>query len=257
VSGPFTSITPWQVAENRRRDLLVVQDGRVRVAEIVLEYLKGLAWPVVAVVLIFLLRDHLGGLVGRIQTISTPAGGLEFAADVNQLHSAAVEAADSNVITLQGSGADSSPTAYSADTGIGAFEALRDVSATAPEAAILAAWRLVELRLVEAQGLVSGQHPATERGSRVFPITPRRWTESLVTCGLDVDVADLIHDLVTLRNRAAHSVDISGISAMEYVESSAAVWVLLGRFMTGISPETSMPRQTPGESFTHSGDPAE
>jgi hypothetical protein len=214
----------------------VVQDGRVRVAEIVLEYLKGLAWPVVAIVLIFLLRDHLGGLVGRIQTISTPAGGLEFAADVNQLHSAAVEAADNSMIGRYRSSATSSQAEPSASTGIDAFEALRDVSATAPEAAILAAWRLVELRLVEAQELVSGRHLTTERGSRVFPITPRRWTESLVACGLDIDVADLIHDLVTLRNRAAHSVDISGISAMEYVESSAAVWVLLSRFMTGISP---------------------
>ncbi|MFJ2954296.1 hypothetical protein [Streptomyces sp. NPDC087270] len=222
----------------------VVQHGGVTVAAIVLEYLKALAWPAVALVLIFLLRDHLGGLVERIQTISTPAGGLEFAADVNQLHSAAVEAAANDVIVRRRSGPDSPSVAPSESTSLGAFEALRDVAETAAEAAILAAWRLVELQLVEAQSLVGGHHPAPEHGSRVFPITPRRWTESLVACGLDTDVADLIHDLVTLRNRAAHSVDISGISAMEYVESCAAVWVLLGRFMTGIASETRMPRPT-------------
>lgn len=150
----------------------VVQHGVVRVAEIVLEYLKGLAWPAVALVLIFLLRNHLGGLVGRIQTISTPAGDLAFAAEVNQLHSAAVEAADNDVIARQHSGPGSPLAAPSENVGTGAFEALRDVAATAPEAAILAAWRLVELRLVEAQGLVGGHHPAPERASRVFPITP-------------------------------------------------------------------------------------
>jgi hypothetical protein len=233
----------------------------VRVAEIVLEYLKGLAWPAVAGVLIFLLRDHLGGLVGRIQTISTPAGGLEFAADVNQLHSAAVEAADNEGIVRRRNVPGNSSAAGPESAGIGAFEALRDVAATAPEAAILAAWRLAELRLVEAQGLVDGHQHRPERGSRIFPITPRRWTERLVACGLDADVADLIHDLVTLRNRAAHSVDISGISAMEYVESCAAVWVLLGRFMSGIAPEMYMPRQTaapaPDDGVTGRGNPAD
>ncbi|MFI0724342.1 hypothetical protein [Streptomyces sp. NPDC021224] len=221
----------------------------MEIAEIVLAYIRTLTWPAVTVTLIYLLRDHLTGLVDRIRVISTPAGELEFAADVNQLHEAVVEAADED--DHAGTGSDA---AHGGDAQRpSAFDALRDVAVTAPEAAIMAAWRRVELRLSEAQQIVGDSTPyGGEPSYRVFPITPRRWAERLVAAGLDADVADLIAELVALRNRAAHSIDISGISAIEYVESCAVVWVLLGRFMAA-RQEANPPAHRPDSAVPEQG----
>ncbi|MGV9251369.1 hypothetical protein [Streptomyces sp. NPDC003697] len=200
-------------------------------AKIVLAYVEALTWPVMVVGLVYLLRTHLAGLIGRLSMISTPAGDLEFAADVNQVHNAVVEAV-SEQNSSQNPGDSRSGVRYDGQD-LGAFDALRDVAASAPDAAIMAAWRRVELRLSEAHCLVRGTSWNNVAARRVFPITPRRWTEDLVAAGLDADVAEIIAELVSLRNRAAHSHDVSGISALEYVESCAVVWALLGRFMAG------------------------
>jgi hypothetical protein len=216
----------------------------VEIAKIVLAYVEVLTWPVMAVILVYLLRAHLAGLIRRLSLISTPAGDLEFAADVNQVHSAAVEAVGGSI-----AGPSQLRGVYQSDTqgsgqDPGIFDALRDVVASAPDAAIMAAWRRVELRLFEAHCLVQGISPSTGRPLRVFPITPRRWAEDLVTAGMDADVSEIIAELVNLRNRAAHSPDVSGISALEYVESCAVVWTLLGRFMATYGLNSgSMPHQ--------------
>ncbi|MFH8656774.1 hypothetical protein [Streptomyces afghaniensis] len=199
-------------------------------AKIVLAYVEALAWPVMIVILVYLLRTHLVGLIGRLSVISTPAGDLEFAADVNQVHNAAVEAVSESDSTSPIPDHSRSDVRHGGQE-LDAFDALRDVAASAPDAAIMAAWRRVELRLSEAHRLVRGTSWNNEHTHRVFPITPRRWAEDLVAADLDTDVAEIIAELVALRNRAAHSPDVSGISALEYVESCAAVWALLGRFI--------------------------
>ncbi|MEU6672141.1 hypothetical protein [Streptomyces sp. NPDC046727] len=214
-------------------------------AKIVLAYVEALTWPVMIVMLVYLLRTHLAGLIGRLSVISTPAGDLEFAADVNQVHNAVVEAVGGSDSASRTPGILRSQVRHGAQD-LGAFDALRDVAASAPDAAIMAAWRRVELRLSEAHCLVRGTSWENERTHRVFPITPRRWAEDLVATGLDADVAEIIAELVSLRNRAAHSPDVSGISALEYVESCAVVWALLGRFMAAHDPSgESMITQPP------------
>lgn len=80
----------------------------------------------------------------------------------------------------------------------------------------------------------------------MFPVTPRRWIDQIVAAGLDGDIADIVSELITLRNRAAHSPDISGISALEYVESCAVVWGLLGRFLDSYRKTSMLPREPSG-----------
>ncbi|TXL88093.1 hypothetical protein [Streptomyces sp. IB2014 016-6] len=201
----------------------------MEIAKIVLEYLKVVIWPSIVIVGGYAMREHLATLFGRIQAISTPAGDLEFAADVNHLHDAALEAAvdtEAEAATLTHPLSHSEPPDAQE-----AFVVLREVAETAPEAAIMAAWRRVELRLAEAHAVVEGAPTGTQQARRVFPVTPRRWIDQIVAAGLDADIADIVSELITLRNRAAHSADISGISALEYVESCAVVWELLGRFL--------------------------
>ncbi|MFC9105547.1 hypothetical protein ACFT08_31810 [Streptomyces rochei] len=216
----------------------------MEIAKLVLEYLKVVLWPLITIVGAYILREHLANLFGRIQAISTPAGDLEFAADVNHLHDAALEAA---VDTEADTDALSHPPSRSEPPdGHEAFAVLREVAETAPEAAIMAAWRRVELRLAEAHAVVEGAPAGTLQARRVFPVTPRRWIARIVAAGLDEDIADIVSELITLRNRAAHSADISGISALEYVESCAVVWTLLSRFLDSYRRTSVVPRPTSG-----------
>ncbi|MEU8447070.1 hypothetical protein ACFY72_04750 [Streptomyces globisporus] len=216
----------------------------MEIAKIVLEYLKVLIWPFTAMLGGYAMRRHLAGLFRRIQAISTPAGDLEFAADVNHLHDAALEA----VVDAEGEAdvLDPPPSRAAPPDGLEAFAVLREVAETAPEAAIMAAWRRVELRLAEAHAVVEGTPSTTQQARRVFPVTPRRWIDQIVAAGLDGDIADIVSELITLRNRAAHSPDISGISALEYVESCAVVWGLLGRFLDSYRKTSMLPREPSG-----------
>ncbi|MFD5027031.1 hypothetical protein [Streptomyces sp. NPDC058373] len=68
-------------------------------AELVLKYVRALAWPFVALVLIWCLRRHLAGAVARLSRVDTPAGSLEFAheAQVTQEVAAELDAEDAGL----------------------------------------------------------------------------------------------------------------------------------------------------------------
>lgn len=51
------------------------------IAELVLEYLDALVWPVVTVVLVWMVRAQIQQAFGRLTRLETPAGTLEFAAE--------------------------------------------------------------------------------------------------------------------------------------------------------------------------------
>ncbi|MGJ5693928.1 hypothetical protein GTW50_12745 [Streptomyces sp. SID7815] len=52
----------------------------MEIAKLVLEYVKALAWPVFAAVLLWALRAQLRDVVSRLTRVETPAGSAEFAA---------------------------------------------------------------------------------------------------------------------------------------------------------------------------------
>ncbi|MFD9504761.1 hypothetical protein [Streptomyces sp. NPDC060035] len=56
------------------------QDAAVEIAKLVLEYVKALAWPVFAAVLLWVMRAQLRHAIGRLTRVETPAGSAEFAA---------------------------------------------------------------------------------------------------------------------------------------------------------------------------------
>lgn len=51
------------------------------IAELVLKYLDTLVWPVVTVVLVWMLRAQIRQAFGRLTRLETPAGTLEFEAE--------------------------------------------------------------------------------------------------------------------------------------------------------------------------------
>ncbi|MDQ0796193.1 hypothetical protein [Streptomyces sp. B1I3] len=57
----------------------------MEIAELVLKYVEALAWPLVTLVLVYGLRAHIRGAFGRLTRLETPAGSLEFAAEVREL----------------------------------------------------------------------------------------------------------------------------------------------------------------------------
>ncbi|MFF2655567.1 hypothetical protein [Streptomyces sp. NPDC058045] len=61
------------------------------VAELVLEYVKALAWPLVAVGLGLLFRNQLASVIDRVSRVETPAGSVEFAAEARATRRVAEE----------------------------------------------------------------------------------------------------------------------------------------------------------------------
>lgn len=75
-------------------------DGRqynlVDIAELVLKYLRTLAWPAVAFGAIWTLRTQLRAAVARVTRVETLAGSIEFAAEVREVLNQAESAADAD-----------------------------------------------------------------------------------------------------------------------------------------------------------------
>ncbi|MDX2595919.1 response regulator [Streptomyces sp. WI03-4A] len=60
-------------------------DGSVETANLILNYVKALAWPAVALFVVLRYQSHIGALIPRIKSLSTPAGSVEFAEEARAL----------------------------------------------------------------------------------------------------------------------------------------------------------------------------
>lgn len=68
-----------------------MQHGPVKVAELVLEYLKAVAWPVTTIGLVWFLRAHLREAFGRLTRLETPLGAVDFEVEARHLRERADE----------------------------------------------------------------------------------------------------------------------------------------------------------------------
>lgn len=71
----------------------------VKIAELVLQYVQALVWPVVTLALVWFLRAQLRAAFARMTRVETPAGAIEFAVEARDVLNQAARAAEAGQLS--------------------------------------------------------------------------------------------------------------------------------------------------------------
>ena len=164
-----------------------------------------LAWPVVAVIVVFMVRKPLARLIPLIERVRYKDVEVNF----RQLIEETTSKADAISSLLDVPPID---------------ERIQDLARVYPRGAIIESWILVERAIVE---LAEAREVSTSASRRR---SPRQIVAALEKAGiLDKDLARLVMDIYTIRNGVAHTPDFSPsrCDAHEYTRTSARIITLL------------------------------
>lgn len=173
ASSPTTAASP-----DRPFDYL-------KLVDLLLKFLVGIAWPVAAVVIAYHFKKELAALLARLKRLKAGAAEAEFERGVDE----AIKAAEVDQVAV--SQADAGP--------------LRSAAESDPRGAILGSWLEVEqavFRLMEVRGLSK----QTARSS-LSVLAAMKSIQSAQA--LNANYVGLFHDLRVLRNQAAHNYEFN------------------------------------------------
>jgi hypothetical protein len=216
--------------------------------QIVLEYLRVLAWPLVVIFLLWRFKAQMGRLLDRLVSLKTPIGTAEFDRQARELSMEAQEAALEEVQFEQSprdgepkAASDASPSEQAAadmddrpdetqsvgasprQSGLPAyalraltadeFQVYRDVAAADPATAVTGAWRRIE-QFAHVALRAFGQ---VERWS-----TSTTMLKQLQEVGLGAHFLRVADELRRLRNSVAHggTVEITPAGALDYIDAA-------------------------------------
>ncbi|RZE89166.1 hypothetical protein [Streptomyces sp. SCA2-2] len=233
----------------------------MEIAELVLKYIQALSWPIVVLVLIWCLRRHLAGAIARLSRVDTPAGSLEFTYDAQATQEVAAEleaerareATEDEVRDRSAPPgaaepqdvADDGQAEPTTDSITRRLHAMRDLAllngqlsrvagmaeraATPAERAMVVTrgWHLAGQAVGAAWHGVYG--PYTEGPN---DLDPRAAMRDLVRKGISPTAERLLHDLGSLHDRVAQSLeDPSKNATIYYVRSCRSLVGALNDFL--------------------------
>ena len=164
-----------------------------------------LAWPVVAVVVVFMLRKPLANLIPLVEKIRFRDMEVYF----RQLIEETTSQADAVSPSLDPPPID---------------ERIQDLAKVYPRGAIIESWILIERAVVDLAEVRQTSVPPSRRKST------RQVVAALEKAGLlGEDLAKIVIDLNVIRNGVAHTQDLSPsrAEAQEYAKTAARVIALL------------------------------
>ena len=166
------------------------------------DLVKALAWPIVVIVIVFMLRKPLAGLIPLLQRLKFKDLELEFGQKIERVRA---EARSELPIEHPSPG-------LPAD----AQDRILKLAEVSPRSAVIDAWRELEQRLIETANAI----PEFRDSRRKSPLDAIHILEG--SKRLSPRVASLIEDLRSLRNRAAHAPEfaLSSESAQEYLTAA-------------------------------------
>lgn len=161
--------------------------------DLLLDVVKALAWPAAVIVCAIIFRKPLTYVITSLSRLRYKDFEAEFHRQLSDLES------EAQALPLRRvPGALEVPSEE--EVGQPEFEALRRWADIAPRAAIVEAWREVEMAALEGANRLS------------IPVSPRipstRLLETLFSAGvIDADVKAILNRMRELRNRAVHAQD--------------------------------------------------
>lgn len=202
--------------------------GAVTVANLVLQFVRVLVWPVVVGLCVVLFKGKVRDLLDRLTSFAGAGFNAKFERDARDALATAQSALKQQDAVSEGNEpTGTSQQAESKDEDESVVDTLRVVASRSPNAAVLGAWRLIELKMFEAAELV--QEPNLARKP---PLPPSQLVVVLGRAGLAPLAVESINDLRRLRNDAAHSSkEVTARTADDYVTSALLVVRLLDRFI--------------------------
>ena len=171
----------------------------------IVRLVDALAWPVVAIIVVFMIRKPLARLIPLIERVRYKDVEVNFRQLIEETTSK-VDAVSSLL--------DVPPI----------DERIQDLAKVYPRGAIIESWLLVEKAVSELADARDISASASRRRS------PRQVVGALEKTGiLDEDLAKLVMDIYAIRNGVAHTSDFSPSrdDAQEYIRTSARVITLL------------------------------
>lgn len=219
----------------------------MEIAELVLEYVRALAWPLVVLLLVCLFRSEIADKIKHLIKASTPVGTAEFDSKAAQVEQDAERAAEKVVdrdpespeksipkllptrrpdATTREEPGDNDPTELSPRSRMALRSALRalidapdfgaaeEVVVSAPDAAVILAYRELEA-IARAGWTIEHLHdPQPRPGSMVL--------RDLARTDAFSEFAPVVAELSHLRNATAHSRTGAGVSpagAKDYIDA--------------------------------------
>ncbi|MFF0428988.1 hypothetical protein ACFYUJ_31920 [Streptomyces sp. NPDC004520] len=199
----------------------------MEIAKLVLDYIKVIIWPGVALFVLLRYRLNISDLIARTRSLSTPAGSLEFAEEVRALRES---------VEVQEGEAGEPETTPQARADRSVFDTFRDIALMAPETAVMGAWLHVDRTLTTAvDRLYADQGGWRSLASNLRgdyrPLSPAQLARALAEKGWGGEWVGLVDELRRVRNAAAHQTAISPIAARDFVESCEALVLAIDRFV--------------------------
>ncbi|KRC85199.1 hypothetical protein ASE25_19305 [Terrabacter sp. Root85] len=215
------------------------------VAELVLQYLQALAWPLVAVGALIAFRRQVSEKIGQLKDVNTPIGGGTFFDKAAREVEASADAAAEDQTLQPISGSDGEPSASEAGAEVNGakepslraedlgnpvverairwmtnnereFELARKVAIVDPNAAVLTAFRYLEQ--IASDGAAQAGVPPRERRSALASV------EALSHKGLTDEFNPVVRNLVGLRNDVTHGgADVSLSAALSFIAAAERV----------------------------------
>ncbi|MFJ7782202.1 hypothetical protein ACIQY8_05740 [Streptomyces albidoflavus] len=218
-------------------------------AELVLKYIQALSWPIVVLVLIWCLRRHLAGAIARLSRVDTPAGSLEFTYDAQATQEVAAELEAERArespddeardrpappgAAEQQDAADDGQAEPTTDFIPRRLHAMRDLALLDGQLSRVAGMAERTATPAErAMAVTRGWHLAGEAVGAAWhgvygpyfegpdDLDPRAVMRDLVRAGISPTAERLLHELGSLHDRVAHSLEGPSKNATIYYVSS-------------------------------------
>ncbi|MEU0455613.1 hypothetical protein ABZ322_21895 [Streptomyces sp. NPDC006129] len=208
----------------------------MEIARLVLDYLKVLVWPCVVLLIAHRFAGEIRGLLRRIRNLSAVGIDAEFS-ELVEGAGAGAEAAVRQTPSLDDEPrSDEQPPRPAGAAHATVASPLADMAFVSPEGAIMAAWRLVEAKLI---AMVPGYAVPRQR-SRLFTYMIR--SDEIFPRG----ISQALYELRNVRNEVTHVTaegrTPSPRSAAEYVEGCESMVRWLDEYETSPAWEVARER---------------
>ncbi|TNM59852.1 hypothetical protein [Aliirhizobium smilacinae] len=171
---------------------------------------SSLAWPLAAVIIAWFFRSQIGGLLAKVRKLTWGDKVLDFAEKLDEIEESAPM-----------------PDAQPEGVGLNANELpdprLQQLIALSPNAAILDAWRPVELKIQELAKLITSTNPKEIQRQSTGQNIKRIYEMGFIPTG----TFQTLRSLLELRNAAAHGRDVEPVDAVRFYNLTQDVMMVM------------------------------
>jgi uncharacterized protein YutE (UPF0331/DUF86 family) len=186
---------------------------------IILSFISSIAWPIIILIVFLLFKIEIGRLILRISNLKYKDLELSFSKDLQRAEDTA------NKLKLL---TPNTKQIVSEEKTESSYERLIQLSEMSPEAAIMEAWKIVEITLFDYA-----------KSSQLITYSPKSTADLILNLRrsglISNDTYSLINELRIMRNKAVHhaDVDISNKDVSKYIDLALSISANIKQLTSG------------------------